>query len=152
MYRGSMIFKYKCYHVSLLDNSRDILMSCFESSTLGLSCYAQPFGYNGIAWAWDLHEIAAQINMTHRLSEFWDETHPGRCGTGTQHPSRHREARYHHHTGYINHWISNIVSGNFLTMEQEWILKICPHVEPQGAHCTLRGAYSVPKRGGHRAR
>ena len=44
----------------------------------GLSCYAQPFGYNGIAWAWDLLEIASQINMTHRLADHWDLTHPGR--------------------------------------------------------------------------
>jgi hypothetical protein len=44
----------------------------------GLSCYAQPFGYNGISWAWDLKEIAEQIMMTHRLADFWDATHPGR--------------------------------------------------------------------------
>ncbi|GAX74981.1 hypothetical protein CEUSTIGMA_g2427.t1 [Chlamydomonas eustigma] len=47
----------------------------------GLSCFAQPFGYNGVSWAWDLHEIAAQIKMTHRLANHWDETHPGRVLT-----------------------------------------------------------------------
>ena len=104
----------------------------------GLSCYAQPFGYNGISWAWDLKDIAAQINMTHRLAEHWDTTHPGRCvqgrGRGKEggplaQIDKHRDecsTRWGHFPGTI------IV-----------VQTIPPHTF-QGPYCVLRGAHQFP--------
>eukprot|EP00798_Chlamydomonas_sp_ICE-L_P012367 gene12367-15548_t len=47
----------------------------------GLSCYTQPFGYNGLQWAWDVSEISSQIKMTHHLAAHWDKAMPGRVHT-----------------------------------------------------------------------
>lgn len=51
---------------------------CLSPSAAGLSCYAQPFGYGGLSWAWDLQDIALQINLTHQMGRHWDEVMPGR--------------------------------------------------------------------------
>jgi hypothetical protein len=47
----------------------------------GMSCYAQPFGYAGMPWAWDLKDIAYQINMTFRIAKHWDQHYPKRVIT-----------------------------------------------------------------------
>lgn len=47
----------------------------------GLSCYVQPFGYSGMPWAWDLYNIAAQVNFTHQMAQHWDKAYPGRVYT-----------------------------------------------------------------------
>ncbi|PNG99777.1 hypothetical protein TSOC_014439, partial [Tetrabaena socialis] len=36
-----------------------------------LSCYAQPFGYSGVPWAWRLQHIGEQLRMTHALERHW---------------------------------------------------------------------------------
>ncbi|KAK9809069.1 hypothetical protein WJX72_008857 [[Myrmecia] bisecta] len=43
-----------------------------------LSCYAQPFEGRGTPWAWDLEDIAAQIELTHKVMAHWDAVLPGR--------------------------------------------------------------------------
>ena len=45
---------------------------------VAMSCYAQPFGYAGVPWAWDLREIAAQYNATMELQRHWEEVLPGK--------------------------------------------------------------------------
>jgi hypothetical protein len=44
---------------------------------VALSCYAQPFGYSGTSWSWDLDHIVQQIQMTWQLADHWDEAFPG---------------------------------------------------------------------------
>ncbi|MEW5318208.1 MAG: hypothetical protein WDW38_009448 [Sanguina aurantia] len=47
----------------------------------GMSCYSQPFGYQGVPWSWDLQEVAAQVNMTYEMADHWDKVLPGRILT-----------------------------------------------------------------------
>ena len=42
-----------------------------------LSCYAQPFGYSGVSWSWDLQHIAEQVKMVWELADHWDKYYPG---------------------------------------------------------------------------
>lgn len=46
-----------------------------------MSCYAQPFGYSGMPWAFDLSHIAAQLNMTQQLVDHWNKVLPGKLHT-----------------------------------------------------------------------
>ena len=46
-----------------------------------MSCYGQPFGYAGMPWAWDLKDIAHQINMTFKIAKHWDQYYPNRVIT-----------------------------------------------------------------------
>jgi uncharacterized protein Usg len=50
---------------------------------VALSCYAQPFGYSAatLGWAWDLDDIASQIEMTWELADHWEQELPGRIHT-----------------------------------------------------------------------
>jgi hypothetical protein len=45
-----------------------------------LSCYAQPFGYSGVSWSWDLQHIAEQVEMVWELADHWDKYYPGGLG------------------------------------------------------------------------
>jgi hypothetical protein len=49
---------------------------------VALSCYAQPFGYSGTAWSWDLDHIVQQIQMTWQLADHWDQAFPGEVLAG----------------------------------------------------------------------
>ena len=68
-------------HILLMLPRACVLHAARHPLDAALSAYAQPFAYAALPWAWDLGDIATQLEATWALADHWSAAAPGRVHT-----------------------------------------------------------------------